>query len=227
VSRYKKGNWSAQELERLKTLYPRRPVARVAELLHRSEESVRRRAGDVFGRPVKRGVWTADDDQQLRVSWGVLDASALSLVLARSESDVRDRAEQLRSQQRRGPWSRRESLLLKRLYGSRDDRDLEVCLSRTRGQIERMAGAMCLSKDKRFVAVAPGSSEKTRMPRWSKQEVSLLIALYPDRDNLEIARQLGRSVASVANKASQLRLRKSRQTLRAMGRQNVRARYEE
>ena len=51
--------------------------------------------------------------------------------------------------------------------------------------------------------------------------------LYPDNDNLDIARRLGRSVASVANKANQLGLHKSAALLARIGRKNVAVRYTE
>ncbi len=63
------------------------------------------------------------------------------------------------------------------------------------------------------------------MPRWTLAEMGTLRSLYPDRDNLEIARRLGRTVASVANKANQLGLKKSRDLLADIGRVNVRSRY--
>jgi len=81
-------------------------------------------------------------------------------------------------------------------------------------EIVAKARELCLAKDKRMVA-------GTRMPRWSSAEVARLRQLYPDHSNLEIARTLGRSVTSIANKAHQLGLCKSPATLRTMGRRNV------
>ena len=65
------------------------------------------------------------------------------------------------------------------------------------------------------------------MPRWSMEEEGLLAEIYPDRDNLEITRRLGRTVASVASKANLLGLKKSTSALREMGRRNVSVRYRE
>lgn len=223
----KKGNWSSGELERLCVLYPKCPEDRVASMMNRSVESVRRRARELFERPVRRGAWSSDEDHQLRVSYGVLDLPALSLVLARTAPEVEQRIDYLRSIRRRDPWEQGELGLLKQLYGTRSDEDLEVCLSRSRSQIAEVAERLCLSKDKRFLARRPSSSRNGRsaMPRWTIEEERRLVAIYANRDNLEIARLLRRSVASVANKASQLGLRKSRRALREMGRRNVSARY--
>lgn len=219
----KRGNWSGGELGRLKTLYPTCSEERVASLMNRSVESVRIRAKHVFHRPVVRGDWSGDEDLQLRVSYGVLDIKRLALVLARSERDIRERVRFLRKQRRRGAWTSAEIAMLKRLYGSRTDEDLEVCLSRGRRQIAKQAAELCLCKDKR--AGAGNGQAKVRMPRWSLDEEELLAEIYPDHDNLEIARRLGRTVASVASKANLLGLKKSPSALREMGRRNVSIRY--
>ncbi len=63
------------------------------------------------------------------------------------------------------------------------------------------------------------------MPRWTPSEIQRLRLLYPNMDNLTVARLLGRSVASVANKANQLRLSKALGLRRRIGRRNVTARY--
>ncbi len=223
----KRGNWSTQELDRLKLLFPRSSEDRVAELLGRSVQSVRRRARELFQRSTKRGAWANDEEQQLRISHGVLNLQAMSLVLARSERDVAARIAQLRRSRRRGDWARSEKMLLKRLHGSRSDAALEVCLSRPRGQIRKMAAQLSLSKDKRLNAGKGDEARpQVRMPRWTAKEIKRLTALYPDYENLDIAQELGRSVASVANKASQLHLRKGLRVLREMGRRNVAVRYE-
>jgi hypothetical protein len=146
----------------------------------------------------------------------------------------------LRATQRSGAWTRAERQRLKDLYGTRTDEDLEVCLSRSREAIVAMAQKLCLAKDKRFAAhvaarqaagasaaalAEPGALLRARMPRWSPAETERLRALYPDRDNLTVAKELGRTVTSVANKANQLGLKKSPGLLADIGRANVGVRY--
>ena len=63
------------------------------------------------------------------------------------------------------------------------------------------------------------------MPRWTDDEIVRLREIYADRDNLAVARMLGRTVTSVANKANQLGLKKSRRLLADIGRTNVAVRY--
>jgi hypothetical protein len=155
-------------------------------------------------------------------------------MLGRSIADVRKRATELRSELRSGSWTRDEMRQLKDLYGTRTEEDLEVALQRPQSEITAMASQLCLAKDKRFAAQhakrqAPdedGADGGAReMPRWTDSEVEKLRALYADRDNLAVARALGRTVASIANKANLLGLKKSAGTLARIGRANVGMRH--
>ena len=110
--------------------------------------------------------------------------------------------------------------LLKRLHGTRTTRQLVLVLGRSPVDVERKARELCLGKDK-----ASPTTGQIRMPRWNAESLARLRELYPTRDNLEIARELGRTVSSVANKASQLGLSKGRAALQRMGRRNVRGRW--
>lgn len=228
------GNWSVQELERLRQLLPRRGVAGTALLLRRSPACVQRKALQLLRVPPRRGAWTDSDDSLLRDSWGAVELRLLAPMLGRSQAEVSRRAAELRQRLRSGPWSRTELQALKDLYGTRRDEDLEVALLRPRAEIAAEAARSCLAKDKRFAAQAsvgaasPGSApgSRPRMPRWSHAEVERLRALYADRDNLAVARELGRTVASIANKANLLGLKKSAAVLADIGRSNIKVRYD-
>ncbi len=230
----RRGNWSVQELERLRQLLPRRGVEVTATLLRRSAASVQRKALQILRVPPRRGDWTDSDDSLLRESWGAVEARLLATMLGRPIADVQRRATRLRTQLRRGSWQHQERQRLKELFATRADIDLEVCLSRPRDEIQAMARALCLAKDKRFLVQeavrrhraepSPGRQGAT-MPRWTADEVERLRAIYADRDNLEVARALGRSVTSVANKANQLGLHKEREVLASIGRLNVGIRH--
>lgn len=224
----RRGNWSVQELARLRQLLPWRGVAATALLLRRSPESVERKAVELLRVPARRGAFAAAEDQLLRDAWGALDARLIGLLSGRTPAEVRARAADLRAQPRAGPWSSTERLRLKRLFGTRSDLDLEVCMHRRVDDLLAMARALCLAKDKRHAAaarlVAPdarGGAARTRMPRWSPAEVERLRELYAAHDNLTVAQALGRTVTSVANKANQLGLHKGAAVLAAIGRSNV------
>ncbi|MFM1872756.1 MAG: hypothetical protein RL398_2178 [Planctomycetota bacterium] len=226
----RRGNWSVTELERLRELLPRRGVADLARLLRRSPESIARKALAHLRVPARRGPWAPAEDESLRLAWGAVEPRLLGPMLGRSGADVVRRAAELRSQVRTGPWERSELLALKDLYGTRSDEDLEVALARPSAEIAARAAELCLAKDKRFAARAAGrpgtDGDRTRMPRWSVAEVERLRQIYSDADNLEVARALGRTVTSVANKANQLGLKKSSALLAQIGRKNVTLRYE-
>jgi len=64
------------------------------------------------------------------------------------------------------------------------------------------------------------------MPRWCKEDVARLRELYPETPNLDIAKQLERTLKSVVSKAHDLGLKKSPDRLRDMGRENVALRYQ-
>ena len=226
----RRGNWAVQELERLRLLLPRRGVEGTAALLHRSPASVFRKALELLRVPVRRGDWTESDDARLRESWGAVDPRLLGPMLGRPVLEVKRRAAQLRERVRNGAWTRGEIQLLKHLYGTRSDHDLEVCLLRTEADIATTAGRLCLAKDKRFVAnVAGGQSSRhvvrRAMPRWTTAQIVRLRSLYADHDNLTVAREIGRTVTSVANKGNQLGLKKCLRLLTDIGRSNVAIRY--
>ncbi len=230
----RRGNWSVTELERLRQLLPRRGVVDTARLLRRSPESTARKALILLRQPPRRGAWTDSDDARLREAWGALELRLLGPILGRSIAEVQRRVAELRRNPGRGAWNRGELQRLKDFYGTRSDEDLEVVVGRTRAEIARVAAQHCLAKDKRFVAqrlsgpaprVAPASGR--RMPRWTEAEITELRRLYADLDNLVVARALGRTVTSVANKANQLGLRKSPNMLAEIGRANVAQRYAE
>lgn len=238
----RRGNWSVQELERLRLLLPRRGVAATAALLRRSSDSVQRKGLQLLRVPARRGAWTASDDARLRESWGVLELRLLAPMLGRPAAEVQQRVAELRRQLSSGPWQHDQIQALKDLYGTRQDEDLEVALGRSMEDLAAMARQLCLAKDKRLrprhalsrsgetkpgvdAALREQGDPRRKMPRWSAAEVQRLRELYPALENLEVARQLGRTVTSVANKAHQLDLKKSTVLLAQIGRANVSLRY--
>jgi DNA-binding CsgD family transcriptional regulator len=144
---------------------------------------------------------------------------------ARGVAGQNGKANRRRRIQRRGAWSQDEIQLLKRIYGHHTDAELTAQLGRSPEAIRRMARRYALAKDKAFLCQLEGGPS-TRMPRWTDEELDMLVSLYPRVANLEIARELGRSVKSVVSKAHQMGLRKSDGRLRQMGRENVALRHD-
>lgn len=221
----RRGRWSFEEMQRLRVLLPRRGVEAAAALLRRTAESVRRLGLVMLRVPARRGEWTPDEERTLMDAWGAVELRLLGVMLGRPSAEVRKKASSIRGRARTGPWTRVDLRRLKQLYGTRTAADLEVCFGRRTAEIEAEAGRLCLRKDKRSVQRWEREPRASRAPRWSEQEVGRLRSLYASRDNLEIARELGRSVASVANKAWQLGLGKGPEVLGRIGRENVSQRF--
>ena len=217
MSRSKRA-WTFQEVDRLRRLYPRSREDIVARSLRRSVESIRRKAREVFGGETRRGPWSEAEVRCLREGYGALTTSSLCLVLQRTVRDVRGKIRELRNNLKSGEWSAEERAFLKKHYGHRKNRDLVVCLSRPLAEIRDRAHELALAKDKRVLP-------RPEMPRWTEAEVDRLRQEYPGRETVELARDLGRSAASVANKANQLGLRKDEALLRRIGSRNVSTRY--
>ncbi len=221
----RRGQWSLAEQERLKRLYGFRSDQQIARELGRSVDSVRRMARKIFQGERRVGPWSAAEVQALKDYLGVASGEKIALILRRTPEEVSWKIRDLKEERRSGPWSTEDLQRLKRLYGTRSNEDLSVILGRPVTDIEAMAAELCLAKDKSFLR--RHGEVPARMPRWSRNEVALLRRLYPTHSNLEIARQLNRTVKSVVSKAHDLGLRKSRQRLQRMGRENVRVRYQE
>ncbi len=148
----RRGNWSVQELERLRELLPRRGVGDTARLLRRAPNSVAKKALEILRVPPRRGAWTEAEDARLREAWGAVEPRLLAPMLGRPTAEVLRRASELRAALREGAWTRAELQALKEVYGTRSDGDLEVTLQRPRDAIAGKAQELCLAKDKRFAA---------------------------------------------------------------------------
>lgn len=102
----------------------------------------------------------------------------------------------------------------KLLYSRRTNRELAKHFGVTLAEIEETAKRLCLGKDK-------GTFKGHPMFRWTKEQLDRLRELYPDTPNITIARSVGRSVKAVVSKAHQLKLKKTADRLREMGKENV------
>lgn len=219
------GRWSYPEINKLQRLYGHRTEAQISRELNRSLQSVRRMIGKVFDGPPHIGPWTAKEVRELKDYLGAADLSVISKILRRSEQEIERKIQDLRGAVTQRPWTSDDLQLLKRYYGTRKDADVSVILGRPLERIQEKAGELCLAKDKAYQRRI-GKAGKVKMPRWTAEEVAILTEMYPEHQNLDIARRLDRSVKSVVSKASDLGLHKSPERLRQMGRENVQSRYE-
>jgi hypothetical protein len=207
-------------------LWGLRDDAAIARELNRPVASVRRMAESLFPVRKKTGPWTAREVQELKKYLGASNREVIARILGRQVEEVERQILELGRVQKEQDWTRREIAEFKRLFGTRTDDDLALIFARPVRAIQELAERCSLAKDKAFVRKLRGESA-TRMPRWSEAELGTLRELYPKVANLEIARRLDRSVKSVVSKAHNLGLKKDRERLREMGRENVRLRYQE
>lgn len=222
----RRGRWSAHEQARLKELWGLRDEAAIARELGRPVHSVRKMAEGLF--PVRQttGPWTAREVQDLKKYLGATSRDVIARILGRAPEEVDQQIMELGRIQTDDRWARIEVAEFKRMYGTRTDEDLALVFGRPLDVIQALAHECALSKDKAFLRKLRGEPA-TRMPRWTEPELEILRDLYPRISNLEIAQKLNRSVKSVVSKAHNLGLKKDRERLREMGRQNVRLRYQE
>ncbi len=241
----KRGSWSFEELAKLRASFGRRPVEQLARELRRSVAALRERAHKSLARAERPGPLDTQDEATLAQMVGVASLDDMVLVLARAEAQIVGVLLAWRERRRGGRWTQRELAYL-RVFGSKRplwalelvtgrgarallDRLDKLCLGFDRTMSE--VPLPCLGemgpghdRDEKVVVLTPARSR--RMPRWTSSDVERLRVLYPLRSNIEVARALDRSVKSVRAKALQLGLKKTKGRLEAMGRENVRLRYE-
>ena len=220
----RRGRWSQVEESLLRDLYGLRDVRSIARELNRSEDSVRRKAEELFQSSARSGPWTVQEVERLKRYLGLNGPEIIARILGRPRDEVERQIFALGRIQREGDWSRAEVQSFRRVYGTRSDEDLCVIFGRTPRSVHDLARKLCLAKDKAFLRRQRGQGA-TRMPRWSNEELDLLRRLYPETSNLDIALRLARSVKSVVSKAHHLGLKKAAERLEQMGRENVSLRY--
>ena len=221
----KRGRWSKAEQARLQELYGLRDDAAISRELRRPVASVRRVAQSLFPQKTRSGPWTASETLELKRYLGATTPEVIARILGRNLEEVQAQIFDLGHIQVRGSWERAEVAEFKRIYGTRTDEDLSLIFGRSVEEIRRFSREHGLSKDKAFVRKLRGEPS-TRMPRWKSEELEFLRENYAVQPNLELAKQLGRSVKSVVSKAHHLGLKKSDDRLREMGRENVSVRYQ-
>ena len=222
--RPRRGRWSQAEVARLKELYGLKEDEAIAKELNRPVASIRKMAESIFPVALRVGPWTAAEVLKLKKYLGVAEEEVLARILGRSVEDVKAQVISLGRICKNSKWTQEEIAELKRLYGTRTDENIALVFGRSTDSITQKAEELCLAKDKAFVRKILGTPS-TRMPRWAPDEIEQLKELYPDHSNLDIAQMFNRSVKSVVSKAHNLGLKKNRNRLQEMGRQNVSLRY--
>lgn len=218
--------WSDEEIALLREQFGEKDELFLARELGRSIEALRAKAWAVFDEPPRDGPWTEEEVRSLKRLLGAIEIPLVARMIGRSVEAIERKLVELAVSLSAKPLSADETVRFKRVFGTRTDEDLSIIFGRTVETVRSEARRLCLSKDKAFLRRATGGQAKTKMPRWSDDELELLRELYPIHSNLVIAQRLGRSVKSVVSKAHNMRLKKDKARLQQMGRQNVRLRHD-
>lgn len=217
---------SDEQREHMRTWFGLRDDLFLARELGCDAVELKAAAWELFDEPAREGGWSEDETAEFRKYLGAVELDLIAKMLGRSREALDQRLVELAATLGRDPLSADEVVAFKRLYGTRSDEDLSLVFGRELALVQDVARELCLSKDKVFLRRTSGGAHKTRMPRWSSDELKQLEEMYPSHSNLDIAQALGRSVKSVVSKAHNLGLKKDKARLQQMGRQNVRMRYE-
>jgi hypothetical protein len=103
-------------------------------------------------------------------------------------------------------WTEAEVSRLTRLYPITPDKDLSIQFSRSVWGIKGKARQLGLKRD-----YSGGYQRQYPLScsRWSTEEMSLLMELFPSTTNEQIAEKIGRTIDAIANKARKMGLRKT------------------
>lgn len=219
------GEWSEHELDHLRQWYGLKDDQFIARDLARPVPSIGQTARMIFNAAPTNGPWSREDVERLKLYLGSIELEMIGRMIGRSVDSIASQLVELTARLTGEALSGEELVRFKRNYGTRADEDLAIIFGRKLEVVQAKAASLCLSKDKAFLRRASGGAARTKMPRWSDQELDTLRRLYPDHSNLEIAQELERSVKSVVSKAHNMGLKKDQARLQQMGRQNVRQRY--
>lgn len=222
----RRGRWSRADLWEFESLFGTRPLSEIARRMRRPLATLQKLASTRFPLVQHATVWTLEHEERFTELFGAIDddletvARALRVSVARAaeERDARLRGRSAR------PWTSEDDAFLKAHYSSRTTFALSVVLSRFEPDIEARAAHFALSKSKTFVARLRGPAS-TLMPRWTEAQIARLRERYADAPNLELARELRKSIKSVISKAHHLGLKKSAGRLAQMGAENVAVRH--
>lgn len=230
----KRGNWSSEELIKLRETYGRRPLGQLSRELRRSKVAIVHRAKVIFSAAARPGKPNAEDEAVIREMVGITDVETMASVVKRRPGELTKLLQVWAHEERRGRFQTWELRYLKACFASRPDWAVALVLGRNTTVIRKRARGLCLGKDRRLESVSLGflgdfidkvPQPPIRMPRWTQDEIAVLSRLYANRSNLQLAQVLGRSVKSVIAKANEVGLRKTQARLEAMGRENVQVRH--
>jgi len=155
-----------------------------------------------------RGHWSRSEVELLKKRFPTASTCELAEMLGRPLTAVRQKAYEMGLKTRtylNRCWSEEEIKSLKRLFPDNKTREVAEKLNHSAGAVSRLASRLGLKKSKRYLRSIGQVSEPRK---WSQKEVKLLKKLNHSQSRQEIAEKLGRSLATVSQKALRLGLKK-------------------
>lgn len=204
--------WTNSEIEYLEHAYGREQTSKIAQELNRTESAICSQARELRLPSAKRKVtlrgrrWTDAELQYLKEAYGRKPLSEIARELDRTGEAIRKRAQQLHlhhaldakhvaSRQ----WTDDEIQYIKDVYGRTPASEIAQKLDRTEASIRAKAFKLQLKR-------APEEKGLTR-DRWTTAELEYLKSVYGLKPTSTIARELGRTEATVRNRAHRLKLK--------------------
>lgn len=221
--------WSTADTEHLLENFGEKDHRVLAREIGCTADELHAEARRVYGArnvELKTGPWSAEELKSLKRYLGAVEVDLIARMIGRSTDSIESKLVELAANLKDEALETRAHVDFKRLYGTRADEDLALIFERRLEVIRALAAELCLSKDKGFMRRRAGQGGRTKMPRWSAEELEQLREIYPTLSNLDIAKELGRSVKSIVSKAHSLRLKKDKARLRKMGQENVQLRHD-
>ncbi|WP_145196526.1 hypothetical protein [Planctomycetes bacterium Poly30] len=222
-------HWSSADTEHLLENFGEKDHRVLAREIGCTPEQLHAEARRIYGArqtELRSGPWSPDELNALKRYLGAVETDLIARMIGRSVESIDAKLVELAANLKDEELETRAHVDFKRLYGTRADEDLALIFDRQVGIVRALAAELCLSKDKGFMRRKAGKGNRTKMPRWSAEELDQLREIYPKLSNLDIAKELGRSVKSIVSKAHSLRLKKDKARLRKMGQENVQLRHD-
>ena len=155
-----------------------------------------------------RGHWSKNEVELLKKRFPTAKTCELAKMLGRPLTAVRQKAYEMGLKTKMyfdRCWSEEEIQSLKRLFPDNKTREVAAELNHSIGAVSRLASRLGLKKSKGYLKSIGQVSEPRK---WSQKEVELLKKLNYSQSRQEIAEKLGRSLATVSQKAIRLGLKK-------------------
>jgi DNA-binding CsgD family transcriptional regulator len=201
--------WTAEDIARLRELYPDHNNKEIAQMLGFTAFAVDSKAHNMglyksreHLKKIGRGVWTAEQDAQLRELYPDHTNEEIAQMLGFSVITVKNKAF-IMGLHKSDVWSAEDIAQLRELYPDHYNEEVAQMLGFSVSTVKSKAYSMGLHKSREHVLKINR--------KWTAEQDAQLRELYPDHTNEEIAQMLGFTTFAVNGRAHNMGLYKSRE----------------